>query len=115
MRGWRGSRRRYSCLGSWSRCPSLWLTSGRLHRLRRVSATGGAVTPLTTRDASRQELGHRFPSFLPDGRHFLYHIRSGQMDVRGTYLGSLDGGVKQRLLGEDTNAVYAPPGYLLFG
>ena len=43
---------------------------------------------LTRLDAPRQT-GHRFPQFLPDGRHFLYYV-AGAPDVRGVYLGTLD-------------------------
>jgi hypothetical protein len=62
---------------------------------------------------------------LPDGRHFLYSIRSGQKETRGVYIGSLDGAVKQRLLGDVTSARYTTAtrdssaaggdGLLLFG
>ena len=98
--------------------------AGRRAGLLRISATGGEVTPVTTLDRSRQEIAHRFPTFLPDGRHFLYSIQSGQKETRGIYLGSLDGTVKQRLLDDVTVIKYmaAVPGdtaggagWLLFG
>jgi Tol biopolymer transport system component len=61
------------------------------------------------------------PVLLPDGRHFLERIGSARKETRGIYLGSLDGTFKQRLLGDNSNAVYAPSlsadrrtGYLLF-
>jgi len=38
--------------------------------LMRVSAAGGLATPVTAVDGARQESPHRFPQFLPDGRHF---------------------------------------------
>jgi hypothetical protein len=74
-------------------------------------------------DRARLETNLLYPVFLPDGRHFLYTIRSGQKEIRGVYVGSLDGGVKQRLLGDATSARYVPPpaasaadaGWLLFG
>jgi len=80
--------------------------------LLRISATGGEFTPVTTRDRSRQELSHRYPTFLPDGRHFLYSIASGLKETRGVYLGSLDGTVKRRLLDNVTVIKYmaAVPG-----
>ena len=99
--------------GTWNR-DSVILFSGLGSGLFRVSATGGEVTVLTTPDRARQEIAHHSPSFLPDGQHFLYSILSGQKETRGTYLGSLDGKVKQRLVGEDSSAVYASPGFLLF-
>jgi serine/threonine protein kinase/Tol biopolymer transport system component len=81
-------------------------------RLLRVSTAGGEVIQVTTPDKSRQEISHRYPTFLPDGRHFLYSIHSGQKETRGVYLGSLDGSLKQRLLDDFTNIKYmaAVPG-----
>ena len=79
---------------------------------------------MTTLDRSRQEIVHRYPTFLPDGRHFLYSIPSGQKETRGVYLGSLDGTVKRRLLDDVTVIKYmaAVPGdtasgagWLVFG
>src|SRR5262249_7531109 len=68
--------------------------------LFQISATGGEVTHVATPDRSRQEILHLHPTFLPDGRHFLYSILTGQKETRGVYLGSLDGTVKRRLLDE---------------
>jgi len=82
--------------------------------LYRVSATGGDLTLLKAVDRAHLETEYHSPSFLPDGRHLLYYIRSGRKETRGVYLSSLDGGVNQRLLGIESNAVYAPPGYMLF-
>ena len=80
--------------------------------LYRISAMGGEVTQVTTLEISRQEISHRYPTFLPDGRHFLYSIMSGQKETRGVYLGSLDGTIKRRLLDDVTTIKYmaAVPG-----
>jgi eukaryotic-like serine/threonine-protein kinase len=87
--------------------------------LSRVSATGGEVASVIRPDWKRQETDFTYPFFLPDGRHFLYSKWSGQKETRGIYLGSLDGELNQRLLPDDSNAVYAASdkgeGYLLFG
>ena len=58
----------------------------------RVSAAGGEPKPVTTLDESRGETQHRWPSFLPDGRHFLYLAR-GQQQAPGmrSSCASLDG------------------------
>ena len=40
--------------------------------LLRVSSGGGVPTAATTIDPSTGETHHRWPHFLPDGRHFLY-------------------------------------------
>jgi serine/threonine protein kinase len=80
----------------------------------RVSSSGGRVTPVLELDASRQEGSHRFPHFLPDGRHFLFTVRSSLADQVGVYAGSLDGKTKKLLIHGYTTALYAPPGHVLF-
>ncbi len=89
-----------------------------------ISETGGESIRVTTSDSSRQEIGHLYPTFLPDGRHFLYSIPSGQKETRGVYLGSLDGNLKQRLLDDVTTIKYVATvpgergsgaGWLVFG
>jgi eukaryotic-like serine/threonine-protein kinase len=110
--------------GAWSRAGVILFGRTGPVGLLRISATGGEVTQVTTFDRSRQEINHRYPTFLPDGRHFLYNITSGQKETRGVYLGSLDGALKRRLLDDVTGIKYmaAVPGdtasgagWLLFG
>ncbi len=87
--------------------------------ISRVSASGGDVASVLRVDPEHQETDYANPFFLPDGRHFLYNVFGGQKEVRGVYVGSLDGGVRQRLVSDHTNAVYAAStptgGFLLFG
>jgi eukaryotic-like serine/threonine-protein kinase len=77
----------------------------------RVSSGGGIVTAITKVDTIMK--AHRWPQFLPDGRHFLFHVQSGDGEHRGIYVGSLDGGIQKFLLHTESSAVYASPGYLL--
>jgi Tol biopolymer transport system component len=69
---------------------------------------------VTKLDASQEENTHRWPQFLPDGRHFLFFVRSRQGASSGEYVGSLDSKEKKLLLRNLSNVVYAAPGYLLF-
>jgi len=92
--------------------------------LYRVSASGGLATPVTRFDPSRGEDTHRWPFFLPDGRHFLYLVASfgsnRQKENMGIYVGSLDSKEEKLLLRANSNVAYAPSfakaseGYLLF-
>jgi eukaryotic-like serine/threonine-protein kinase len=91
--------------------------------LSRVSASGGDCSPLTKLDTSRGETFHRFPSFLPDGRHFLYLRISSNPANNGIYVGSLEAVAPDqsgtRILAAQSGAVYAPTpnqqrGHLLF-
>ena len=82
--------------------------------IRRVSATGGAATPVSTLDASRGENSHYWPHFLPGGNHFLYLARSRNPENSAIYAASLDSQERKLLLTADSNVVYVSPGYLLF-
>jgi hypothetical protein len=54
----------------------------------RVSSGGGVVTAVTKVGSIMN--AHRWPQFLPDGRHFLFHVQSGERERHGVYVGSLD-------------------------
>jgi Tol biopolymer transport system component len=88
--------------------------------LLQVPATGGAPTPLTTLDVTRRENSHRNPMFLPDGRHFLYFIRSDDREISGIYVGSMERPHERiRVVPSDFSGVYSPglderSGYLLW-
>ena len=57
--------------------------------LVRVSSGGGETTPVTTLDPARNEAAHRFPSFLPDGDHFLFVTLPPGPNGWDTFVGSL--------------------------
>ncbi|MGE0101224.1 MAG: protein kinase [Blastocatellales bacterium] len=75
-----------------------------------VSADGGEVKSVIRPDARKQETDYHFPYFLPDGQHFLYFNSSVDPDIRGIYVASLDGTLQERLLGDSSNAAFAPSG-----
>lgn len=81
--------------------------------LYRVSDAGGTAVELTTLELSREESAHRWPQFLPDGKHFLYVARSANPDQTGIYLRSLDSEESTRLVGAYSSVAYLPP-YLLY-
>jgi Tol biopolymer transport system component len=82
--------------------------------LYRISARGGQARPVTTLDASRGEVRHLFPQFLPDGSHFFYMVRSPRADSRSVYIGSLDSKDRKLILPELTPVRFMDPGHLLF-
>ena len=105
--------------GTWNRRGDIVLGSwggGAGGPLWRVSPAGGAVTALTEVDLSKGEFVHTWPTFLPDGNHFLY-FRSGPPDVEGMYVGSLDVDAgkqsRVRVLATDVPALFAN-GHLFF-
>ena len=80
--------------------------------IARVDVTGGTPEPATRVIAP--QVGHRFPSFLPDGRHFLF-LATGPDRIQGIYLGSLGSLESRRLVDADTAAVFLAPDFVVFG
>jgi Tol biopolymer transport system component len=83
--------------------------------LLRVSATGGTPTPITKIDPALHT-SHRWPFFLPDGKHFLYtaiHHDPSLATNNAVYYASLDGRENRLLMRSQSNAVYSS-GFLLF-
>ena len=99
--------------GTWNRQGTILFVSDVRGPIYRVSAAGGEATAITTLDPSQQEMSHRFPYFLPDGRHFLYRVRAKLEKDTGLYVGSLDSNERKFLVNAN-GAAYSPPGYLLF-
>ena len=71
--------------GSWNRDNVIII--GTDQGIMRVSADGGTPTPVTS--LAKGEAPHSAPSFLPDGRHFLY-VRGAAPDNRYVAVGDLD-------------------------
>ncbi len=78
-----------------------------------VVSNGGEAVAATTLEPSRQEISHRLPSFLPDGRHFLFLVQSGTQATSTVRVGSVDSTDTQPLGIVGTDAIYAQ-GFLLF-
>ncbi|HEY7574647.1 MAG TPA: hypothetical protein VIB08_05750, partial [Thermoanaerobaculia bacterium] len=100
--------------GSWSPTGDIVFTPDFRGGLSRVAAAGGPTKPLTRVDLERHTT-HRWPFFLPDGRHVLYlaanHVNP-RSDQSAIYAASLDGGEPRRLMPSYGSAQYVP-GYLL--
>ena len=95
---------------AWSRDGVILFSSGA--SLARISAEGGQPQVVVQRGPG--ELFLRFPSFLPDGRRFLYLVRQADGPSR-IYVGSLDAGAPPTLVHEgQSRAVLARTGHLLF-
>ena len=82
--------------------------------LWRVPVSGGPATLFTRLEESRHTT-HRWPSFLPDGKHVLYlaaNHANPRSEDSGIYVASLDGGTPRRLITSYGSAQYAS-GWLL--
>ena len=88
--------------------------TGRGLVLYRVPAAGGVPSPVGAIDRAAGEIGHRWPSFLPDGRRFLYLSWSAEPAKRAIVAGSLDSTDRMRVMAAESMAMFAPPGHLIF-
>jgi len=83
--------------------------------LMRVSAAGGSASPLTIVNRSRGEFHDATPSFLPDGRHFVYW-RAGSgpsaSEIAGIYVGSLDAKPEEQSSKRLLATNYGPAAYV---
>jgi hypothetical protein len=79
-----------------------------------VSASGGVPSPATVLDKTRGDAAHVFPTFLPDGNHFVFVARNVDPEKTVIALGDLSSRETRALFRSDSEAVWAPPGYLLF-
>ena len=82
--------------------------------LHRVSASGGVPSALTTLDKAQEHYSHRFPSFLPDGRHFLYLARSAKPELSTLQVGSLDSAATTTVMASTMRAQFVSPRWLAF-
>jgi len=99
--------------GSWSVAGDILFEPDTNAALMRVSASGGPVEPVTHIDPALHT-SHRWPFFLPDGKHFLYVAISHDPTKAlndAVFYASLDGRENRKLLPSLSNAVY---GNLLF-
>lgn len=97
--------------GTWSRDGIILFSPFFSSPLYRVSDVGGAVTQVTTLDRASGQSSHRWPYFLPDGRHFLY-LAGNPFTPEGDptnsiVLGSLDSTESRVLFHNHSNAIFA--------
>jgi len=101
--------------GTWNRVGSILLGGdGSIPGIRRVPDTGGEVKVVLSPDKTGQEFNMYWPSFLPDGRHFLYYSASSDTAKSGIRIGSLDSDQTVPLVAGAAPAFYVPEGYVLF-
>jgi serine/threonine protein kinase/Tol biopolymer transport system component len=102
--------------GAWNRDGVIVFTPGGLGGLFRVTSSGGSPVEMTKPDPTRFESSHRWPVFLPDGKHFLYLAANftGHLENNAIFVGSLDSQERRSLVSTSANATYAEPGYLVY-
>jgi eukaryotic-like serine/threonine-protein kinase len=103
--------------GGWNRDGVILFSPDTTTALSRVPAAGGAPAPATKLDTARAETTHRWATFLPDGKHFLYmagsHGQGTKSESNAIFVGALGSNEKTLLLQTRSNVAYAS-GYLLY-
>jgi serine/threonine-protein kinase len=82
--------------------------------LWRVPADGGEPRPLTSLDASREEVFHTDPIVLPGGRTVLFSCLTRAPGADRIEAVSVEGGRRSVVVERATSAVWSPTGHLLF-
>jgi Tol biopolymer transport system component len=102
--------------GTWNKNGVILYTPDVFLGIYRVSAEGGKPVEETKLDDSRSESSHRWPIFLPDGKHYVYLSANfaGQFDKNALFIGELGSTERHLLVEASSNAAYAEPGYLLY-
>jgi serine/threonine protein kinase len=101
--------------GAWGADGVILFSANTQSPLMRVNAGGGTPVPVTKLDLT-QHTSHRWPFFLPDGKHFLYLAINHNPSSWGKdmlFYASLDGSENRPLFHTQANAIYAG-GLLLF-
>jgi eukaryotic-like serine/threonine-protein kinase len=109
--------------GSWSKDDKIVFAPSYTGPLMQVPLSGGLPTALTELDNATQESSHRWPRFLPDGRHLLLYVE-GQRSTgapsadptdktSGLYVFDLKTKEKKFVVATDSDATFAA-GYLVY-
>ena len=97
--------------GDWNGRTILFARADGIHAITFDAST--AVSQVTKLDTAHGEYEHGWPEFLPDGRQFLYIVRSSQPERTGLYLGSVDGSAPRLVMPAYSRARYVG-GYLFY-
>jgi Tol biopolymer transport system component len=101
--------------GTWGPDGTILFASGVQTPITLVKASGGTPTAVTTVDRT-QHTTHRWPVWMPDGKHFLYYATShagGDPGQSGIFYSSVDSKPNRMVVATDGAGEYAS-GYLLF-
>jgi serine/threonine-protein kinase len=100
---------------SWGTDNSIVFSREENKGLFRVSAESGEPESLTTPDRAKEEVSHRLPHCLPDGKGVLFTVMRDSLDLQPR-IAWLD--LKTRkwrvLMGDAADARYVPTGHLVF-
>jgi eukaryotic-like serine/threonine-protein kinase len=102
--------------GAWGKDDVILYTPDYRGSIWKVSGAGSGVPAQATKLDPSKHSTHRWPAFLPDGKHFLFlatNHSGGSTQQNGAYLGSVGEDGTKLVLSTDSQVQYAA-GYLLF-
>ena len=94
--------------GTWGPGGEILFRTDNREPLSLIRDTGGSVKPVTKLNAALRENSHRYPQFLPDGRHFLFVSRCADRANNALYLASLDAPDVKRIMPAQAQVRYVP-------
>jgi serine/threonine protein kinase len=100
---------------TWSQRDIIVFASAAYGPLSEVSAEGGTAVHVTS--VERDDLTHRNPHFLPDGKRLLFFLGSSSSRFEktdGIYSLDLDTKKVEQIANEKSEGIYVEPGYLVF-
>jgi WD40 repeat protein len=98
--------------GTWSPGGRILFASVEGDAIYAVPTAGGTPTVEVSPDPKRGETRVQFPSFLPDGTHYLYLLRMS--DGSGSLMLAEPGRPSRRIMTAESNAAYLDSGDLVF-
>jgi len=101
--------------GSWGTSGLILFDGSPTDSVRMVEAAGGTPRAVTVIDRGRREVGTAWPSFLPDGRHFLFLGMTNRPDESALKVGDIRSPkVVTLATGSFSRIEYVEPGYILY-
>ncbi len=103
--------------GTWSRDGIILFAASTNTPILRVSAAGGSPAVVTTLDTARHENSHRWPLFLPDGRHFVFFARAasgGANESDAIFAASLDSTEPMKVVVHASSSMAYAGGMLIY-
>ncbi len=103
--------------GTWGSSGIILFDGAFADSICQVPAAGGPVTFATVINRAGGETGHSWPSFMPDGKHFLFLSFSDSVSAGDETLlmvGNIESEETKKLGISDSRAVYHPSGHILY-
>jgi serine/threonine protein kinase/Tol biopolymer transport system component len=106
-------------MAAWNREGVILFTiaNGNRPGIYRTSASGGGPTAVRVAAEGDRDSPFWSPAFLPNGRDFIYRHVTSKPQTSDLFVGSLDSSNERNdrlLVSGASEAVYTPPGYLVF-